>query len=166
MKITPLDLQQYEFRKKFNGFDPEDVKGFLDLVRAEMEDLLRENNALKDEIKRTVQRLAEYKDREQNLKDTLLTAQRLTDELKAQAGKESEAIVAMAEVKAQEIVQQAQQRASRVQAEIRELRRQKVQFEESLRAQLISHMKMLGHDEEKQNELFEEKVAYLAKKEK
>lgn len=166
MKITPLDLQQYEFRKKWNGLDPDDVKGFLELVRVEMEELLRENHALKDELKRTVQRLAEFKEREQTLKDTLLTAQRLCDDLKAQAGKEAETIVAAAEVKAQDIVQQAAQRANKLQGEIRELRRQKVQFEENLKSQLLSHMKMLGLEAEKQSDLFEEKVAFLAKKEK
>lgn len=166
MKITPLDLQQYVFRKKWNGVDPDDVKGFLELVRVEMEELLRENHALKDELKRTVQRLGEFKDREQTLKDTLLTAQRLTDDLKSQAGKEAETIIAGAEVRAQEIVQQASQRAAKLQGEIRELRRQKVQFEENLKSQLLSHMKMLGLDEEKQSDLFEEKVAFLAKKEK
>lgn len=166
MKITPLDLQQYVFRKKWNGVDPDDVKGFLELVRVEMEELLRENHALKDELKRTVQRLGEFKEREQTLKDTLLTAQRLTDDLKSQAGKEAETIIAGAEVKAQEIVQQASQRAAKLQGEIRELRRQKVQFEENLKSQLLSHMKMLGLDEEKQSDLFEEKIAFLAKKEK
>lgn len=167
MKITPLDLQQYAFRKKpWNGLDPDDVKGFLELVRVEMEELLRENHALKDELKRTVQRLAEFKEREQTLKDTLLTAQRLCDDLKSQAGKEADTIIAGAEVKAQEIVQQASQRAAKLQGEIRELRRQKVQFEENLKSQLLSHMKMLGLDEEKQSDLFEEKIAFLAKKEK
>lgn len=167
MKITPLDLQQYVFRKKnWNGVDPDDVKGFLELVRVEMEELLRENHALKDELKRTVQRLAEFKEREQTLKDTLLTAQRLCDDLKSQAGKEADTIIAGAEVRAQEIVQQATQRAAKLQGEIRELRRQKVQFEENLKSQLLSHMKMLGLDEEKQSDLFEEKVAFLAKKEK
>jgi cell division initiation protein len=167
VKITPLDLQQYQFRKKqWNGLDPEDVKAFLELVRVEMEELLRENHALKDELKRTVQRLAEFKDREQTLKDTLLTAQKLCDDLKSQAGKEAETIIAGAEVKAQEIIHQASQRASKLQSEIRELRRQKIAFEENLRGQLQSHLKMLGVDAEKQTDLFEEKIAFLAKKEK
>jgi cell division initiation protein len=166
MKITPLDIQQYEFRKRLNGLDPEDVKGFLDLVRAEMEDLVRENNALKDELKRTVQRLGEYREREHILKETLLTAQKLSDDIKAQAGKEAETITAVAEVKANEIVQQATQRASRLQGEIRELRRQKLQFEENLRSMLTMHMKMLTADAEKQSDMFEEKVAFLGGKEK
>lgn len=166
MKITPLDLQQYVFRKKFNGLDAEDVRGFLELVRVEMEELLRENNGLKDELKRTVQRLSEFKEREQMLKDTLLTAQRLTDGMKSQASKEAETVIAGAEVKGQEIIQQAAQRATKLQAEIRELRRQKIQFEENFKSQLISHMKLLGIDEEKQSDLFEDKVAFLAKKEK
>lgn len=166
MKITPLDIQQYQFRKKLNGLDPEDVKGFLDLIRAEMEDLLRENNSLKDELKRTVQRLAEYREREQTLKETLLTAQKLSDDIKAQARKEAETIVAEANVRAQEIVQQASQRAAKLHGEIRELRRQKIQFEENLRSLLHMHLKMLVADEEKQSDMFEEKVTFLGKKDK
>ncbi len=167
MKITPLDIQQYQFRKKFNGFDPEDVKSFLELVRSEMEELVRENNTLKDELKRTVQRLGEYREREQTVKATLLTAQKLTDDLRAQATKEAETIVAEAEVRAQEVVQQASQRAARLQGEIRELRRQKILFEENLRSMLAMHLKMLNVDEDKQTDMFEEKVAFLGgKKEK
>ena len=163
MKITPLDIQQYQFRKKLSGFDPDEVKNFLELIRGEMEELVRENNALKDELKRTVQRLGEYREREQTVKQTLLTVQKLSDDVKAQANKESETIVAEAEVKAQEIVKQAAQRASQLQGEIRELRRQKIQFEENLRSQLASHLKMLSADEEKQPDMFEEKVAFLNK---
>lgn len=163
MKITPLDIQQYQFRKKMSGFDPEEVKNFLELVRGEMEELVRENNALKDELKRTVQRLGEYREREQTVKQTLLTVQKLSDDIKAQANKESETIIAEADVRAQEIVQQAAQRASHLQSEIRELRRQKILFEDNLRSQLSSHLKMLQADEEKQVDLFEDKVAFLKK---
>ncbi len=166
MKITPLDIQQYQFRSKLRGLDPEDVRSFLELVRVEMEELIRENNALKDEVKRTVQRMGEYREREQMVKDTLLTAQKITDDMRANAQKEAETIVAEAEVKAQDIVQQATQRAARLHAEIRELKRQKLQFEENLRAMLNTHLKMLVLDEEKQSDMFEEKVAYLSKKEK
>jgi cell division initiation protein len=166
MKITPLDIQQYQFRKRFNGLDPEDVKTFLELVRVEMEELVRENNSLKDELKRTLQRLGEYREREQTVKDTLLTAQRLSDEIRVHAQKESETVIAQAEVRAQEIVQQASQRAAKLQGELRELRRQKILFEENLRSMLASHLKMLAIDEEKQSDMFEEKVAFLGKKEK
>src|SRR5690606_9267847 len=98
------------------------------------------------------------------LKDTLLTAQKLCDDLKLQAGKEAETIVAAAEVKAQEIIQQAGQRASKLQSEIRELRRLKISFEENLRGQLQSHLKLLGIEEEKQPDPLEETIASPAKK--
>lgn len=49
MKITPLDIQQQQFRVKFRGFDMVEVDNFLDVVANEYEELLREINQLKEE---------------------------------------------------------------------------------------------------------------------
>ncbi|MEF9437346.1 MAG: DivIVA domain-containing protein [Candidatus Mariimomonas ferrooxydans] len=51
MRITPLDIQQKQFPTKFRGFDEEEVDSFLELVREEMEELLRENASLREEAK-------------------------------------------------------------------------------------------------------------------
>jgi cell division initiation protein len=52
MKITPLDIQQQQFRVKFRGFDMVEVDNFLDQVANEFEELLRENNRVKEETAR------------------------------------------------------------------------------------------------------------------
>ncbi len=47
MKITPIDIQQQQFKTKFfGGLDPEDVDAFLQTVSQEMENLSRENSDL------------------------------------------------------------------------------------------------------------------------
>jgi len=64
MKITPLDIQQQQFTVRFRGFDQRDVESFLELVRNEFEELIRENNSLKDELRRKGEQIEKYQDNE------------------------------------------------------------------------------------------------------
>ncbi|MDA8088036.1 MAG: DivIVA domain-containing protein, partial [Nitrospiraceae bacterium] len=75
MRITPLDIQQKQFPVKFRGFEMDEVYAFLELVREEMEELLRENSSLKETISRLDSQMKDYKNMESSLKDTLMTAQ-------------------------------------------------------------------------------------------
>lgn len=148
MKITPLDIQQQQFKGKvFGGLDPEDVDTFLQLVGREMEDLIRENTDFRDQARKAAADLADLADREKNLRETLLAAQRITEEMKSNAQKEATLIVSDAEMRAAKIIADAENRANLLRNEIQELRRQKTQFHASLRALLDSHYKMIGLDE-------------------
>jgi cell division initiation protein len=51
MKLTPLDIQQQQFRTAVIGFDKKEVDAFLDLLSADVEELIRQNNALKEDVK-------------------------------------------------------------------------------------------------------------------
>jgi cell division initiation protein len=84
--------------------------------------------------------------RELTLKETLLTTQRVTDDLKANARKEAEIIVAEAELRGEKIVQAADDRRIQLISEIQELKRQKISFETSLRAVVESHLRLLDLD--------------------
>ena len=59
MRITPLDIQQKQFSSRLKGFDMEEVDSFLELIREEMEELLRENANLREETKRFEKQLKE-----------------------------------------------------------------------------------------------------------
>jgi cell division initiation protein len=68
MRITPLDIQQKQFPMKFRGFDVEEVYSFLEIIREEMEDLLRENANVKETVQRMENQLKEYRDMETTLR--------------------------------------------------------------------------------------------------
>jgi len=72
MRITPLDIQQKQFATRFRGFDMEEVDSFLELIREELEELLRENANLREEARRFEKQLKEYKNIEMTLRDTLV----------------------------------------------------------------------------------------------
>lgn len=143
MKLTPLDIQQQQFRSVLWGFDPKEVDAFLDVVANEFEALVRAKNALEDAVKRKEHELQQHRERERNLKDTMMTATRITEDIKQNARKEAEIIIAQAENQAEQIIQNAHTRLARVIEDLDELKRQKAQFEETLRSLIQTHAKLL-----------------------
>ena len=148
MIITPLDIQQQQFKgKMLGGLDPNDVDSFLQMVAAEMESLIRENSELKEQGRKISQQLEELSQREVTLRDTMLAAQKITEEMKANAQKEATLLISEAELKGERIVADAENRLLQLNNQIHEVRRQKLQFESNLRSALESHLKMLTLEE-------------------
>jgi DivIVA domain-containing protein len=90
VKITPLDVDQQQFQRVFRGCDPDEVHRFLDLVSREMEELLRENNGLKEEIRRKEAQISEFREHESQLREALVSAGRMTGRdqgVRAQGGR-------------------------------------------------------------------------------
>jgi cell division initiation protein len=149
MNITPLDIQQQQFKGKlFGGLDQEDVDAFLQTVSQEMEDLSRENSDLKEQVRRNSEAMAEMSSREVQLRDTILAAQKICEEMKANAQKEATLIISEAELKAERILADADNKLAQLGSQIQDLRREKLQFETALKSLLDTHYKMLTLNEE------------------
>jgi cell division initiation protein len=143
MNITPLDITQKQFRKTFRGLDAEEVEAFLALVAAEFEGLVKENLALREDNQRKADELADHKGRERALQETLVTAQKASEEIRESARKEAEITISDAELQAEKIVQGAHSRFLRIVDDINELKRQRVQFEANVRTLVESHLKLI-----------------------
>lgn len=143
MRITPIDIQQQQFKSRLMGYDKAGVDQFLEILAGEIERLFRQNQDLQEELARTKSTLAEMREREATLKETLLTTQRVTDELKANARREAELLLADAEVRAERVMRNAEDRRLQLIEEIQEIKRQKIDFETSLRSLLEKHVRML-----------------------
>lgn len=143
MKLTPLDIQQHQFRSVLFGLDPKEVDAFLDLVGGAFEDLIRQHHDAVDEVRRLRASLEEFRDREKTLKETMITATKIAEDVKQGAQREAEAVISQAEVQAEKLVQNAHTRLVRILDDINELKRQKAQFEGSLRSLIDTHGKLL-----------------------
>ncbi len=143
MNITPLDITQKQFGRAFRGYEREEVEGFLSLVAVEFEALVKEVNALREDNQRKVEELAEHRSRERALQETLVTAQKASEEIRDAARKEAEITISDAELQAEKIVQGAHARFLRIVDDINELKRQRVQFEASVRTVVESHLKLI-----------------------
>jgi cell division initiation protein len=153
MKITPLDIQQQEFKRAFLGLEAREVRNFLDLCRDTVEALVRENASLRDEAERREAEVARFRERERVLQETLLTAQRMSDDMRQSAHKEAEIILAQAQLEGEKIVHNAQNRLLKLFEQIHELRRQKAQFETGLKRLLDWHQKLIDIAGESEREL-------------
>ena len=152
MRITPLDIQQKQFPMKFRGFDIEEVYGFLEIIREEMEDLLRENASLKENLQRLENQIKEYRDMETTLRETLLTAQQLVEDYKTNARKEAELVVREAELKADSVLKEAQEKVIKIHEDIVDLKGIRRHFKEEIKRLVEGHLKMLEFDKEREEE--------------
>ena len=91
-KITIVDIQHKQFKKKLNGYDPSDVDQYLDEIIETLEDEAHGRAALEAEISDLRERISHFKSMEESLQNTLLLAQRTADEVKAHAHKEADLI--------------------------------------------------------------------------
>jgi cell division initiation protein len=144
MKLTPLEVQQKTFRKvRLGGLDAAEVGQFLEQVAVQMEDLVRETHRLHEALRQKDSQLAEHREREGLLQSTLTTAQRVTDDLKAQARRESELLLSDAELQAEKIIANAQAKRLALISEIDELKRAKSTFVSQLGALVEGHRALL-----------------------
>jgi cell division initiation protein len=148
MKMTPLDIQQQQFRVRFRGFDMVEVDNFLDLLANEFEELLKENSQVREEDRRKGERIRQLEAGEKELRATLVSVQRITEEMKNNARKEGELIIEEAKLNARKILEGAQAQALQIEGEINQLKRQRAEFEASLRATVEMHWRLLESTEE------------------
>ncbi|GBE33061.1 septum site-determining protein DivIVA [bacterium BMS3Bbin05] len=152
MRISPLDIQQKQFPIKFRGFDVEDVYAFLELIREEMEELLRENAFLKEQLHRSENQIKEYRDMENTLRETLMTAQQMVEDYKINARKEAELIIKEAELRADEIIKEAQEKVVKIHEDIVDLKGIRRHFKEEVKRLIDSHIQMIEFDKEREGE--------------
>ncbi|MBI5408635.1 MAG: DivIVA domain-containing protein [Nitrospirae bacterium] len=153
MRITPLDIQQKQFATRFRGFDMEEVDSFLELIREEMEELLRENANLREEARRYEKQLKEYKNIETTLKDTLISTQQMVEEYRGTAKKDAELIVKEAELKSEDMLREAQEKVVKIHEDITDLKGIRRHFKEELKRLIESHLSMMEFDKERESEV-------------
>src|SRR5437899_3624 len=129
MNVSPLDLRQQRFRKSFRGFDPIEVASFLVAVADDYEQALRETDRVKQDLMRMEAVLTEHREHEKNLQATMTTAQKLSDDIKANAELEARRIIREAEgrsdlllektrARVEDMLEKAQSRVEDIQREI------------------------------------------------
>jgi cell division initiation protein len=138
MRVAPLDLRHQRFKTVMRGFDKTEVVAFLTEAADDYEHALREIDRLRQDLIRVEALLGEHRDREANLRNTLLTAQRLADEIKESAQHEAKLVVREAQGRADLLLQKSQARLEEVERDINEMRLRRRGVENSLEASIQS----------------------------
>jgi cell division initiation protein len=152
--LTPLEIQKQTFSRGLKGYNPDDVRAYLHLVAEEIERLLRENDRLQRDVTMLREDVDDHQNRERILKDTLLSAQKVAEDLTANARKEAELIVKDAELLAERLVSQAQQRVADLERSIGDLRMERRAARNKLTTtiDMIQQMIVLDAEEEANEE--------------
>ena len=165
MLLSPLEIQQKQFSIRFRGMDAKEVESFLQKVADQMSAYLKQIDELRRELEDKERQLGEHQGREQTLKNTLVSAQKTVEQMKANAQKEAKLLVSEAEVKAERILNNAHNRLAQIHEDIAELKRQRTQFELKIRATIETYQKMLDmqKEEEAEAEDLESKLKFFTK---
>ena len=165
MKITPLDIQQQQFKTRFRGFDIREVDAFLEQIAETFESLQKTNQNLSDEVRRLEVEIQGYRKREETFKRALLNSQTVLDQMKDNARKSAELIIAEAEVKAEKILNKAHNRLAQLHEDISELRRQRTQIEVQISSIIEAHSRLLeiGKEGIKESDEEDDKIKFLKK---
>jgi cell division initiation protein len=145
LRITPLDIRNHTFPRQLNGFDREEVEGFLRMVADDYEAALRSMEEARGKIRHLEERITDLAANETLLKETLTTAQHLSEDLKQTAMREAEVMVSEAEIQGEKILEAAHRRAASLAEDIREMKTLRSRMAGSLRSTIERHLSMLDH---------------------
>lgn len=163
MNITPLDIRHKKFRRQVFGYDREEVNQFLGEVRVELENIVRSLREKEDEVTTLEKVLAEHREREAALKRTVVSAQRISEDIKKNSEQESKLLIEQAEMQAEKMLNQAHFRLRDIITQIQEVKKQKVEFVVELRAMLEKQQQMLALLEKENSEKGFEDIGILPK---
>ncbi len=154
MHLTPLDIQKQNFSKAMRGFSPDEVRAYLHLVAEELATLLKDVEKLSRENAIMREQIGENSEREMILKETLLSAQRVSEEVITNGRKEAELIVKDAELLSERIVSQAMSRIADLEKAIQDLKIERKAVRNKLASTIDTFQQMVIMDAEQEaNEL-------------
>jgi len=143
MRITPLDVRKQEFRKAMRGLDADEVYAFLSTVADEYEAVMNDNKALRERLLELDDKVQEYRSIERTLRDTLLTAERVTVEAKDNARREATHIIKEAQLEAQKSLRDVTSEGARLRQEVQRLRSQRDAYIAKMKVVAESHVKFI-----------------------
>ena len=98
MRLSPLDIQHMEFEKGVSGYRRAQVRGFLERVAAEREELLKELQSARDQLAEQQRRIEALESAEADLRQAVVAAERIGNQMRENARQEARLIVEQAEV--------------------------------------------------------------------
>jgi len=152
LKVTPLDLRQPRFKTAMRGFDKAEVMALLEEIASDYENALRENDRMRHELVRLEASLSQHRELEGSLKTTLMSAQRVADDMRTNANQDAARIVREAEGRAELLIQKTQAQVEDIHREIDSLRLKRREAETSIESVIATLHHTLAFVREQQRE--------------
>jgi cell division initiation protein len=147
MRVTPIDILQKEFSSNKKGFDSDEVRAFLEETRETLEELLKENQGQKISLAVQEKEVAKLRSKEDEIKETLLVARKLTEDMSSQARREADLILGEARLEAQRVLTQAHDEHRDLLQEVVHLQGQRFQLIAGIRGVLDAQTRLMDEIE-------------------
>ena len=134
--MTPLDIHNKEFKRVFRGYSPEEVDEFLDEIVEQLDDVIQENQLIKDEVDELRSRVQQYRQMEDTLQHTLVIAQETADEVRENARKEAQVIIGEARAEIRRMRDDADEYIQTIQQSGKKAREQVIEYLSRAKANL------------------------------
>ncbi len=134
MNVSPLDLRQQRFATALRGFDRIEVTSFLLAVADDYEEALRETDRLRQDLSRMEAVVAEHREHEKGLQNTMMMAQKLAEDIKSNAELEARRVLREAEGRSDLLLEKTSARLEDIQREIDGLKLKRKDVETSIEA--------------------------------
>lgn len=147
MALTPLDIQHKEFESKMRGYDKGQVDDFLDLIKNEFEQLIKDNKDVEKNLKFAEEKLQHFETLQDALNKSIVVAQDAADRLKENARKEAEIILFEAEKSADKLLKEAADKAAQINQETASVRRESRNFRQKMQLMVESQSNLINNEE-------------------
>ena len=134
VSVTPIDMRQARFGSAMRGFDKTEVTAFLEEAASDYEHALRENDRLRQQIVALEAQLSQYRELEGGLKSTLVSAQKVADDMKQNAQQEAARLIAEAQGRVELMIQKSQARVDEAGREIDALKMKRREVQTNIEA--------------------------------
>jgi cell division initiation protein len=158
MKVSPLDLRQLRFRTAFRGYDRAEVLALLAEVADEYEHALRDVDLLRQEVEKMDALLNQHRGHERDLRNTLMTAQKLSEDIRTNADAQAKQIVREAEGRSDLLLQKTQARLEDVQRDIDGMKLKRREVENTLESSITALRSTLEFVREQEQRDRDEKI--------
>jgi cell division initiation protein len=146
MRISPVDIREQQFSRRLRGCDAAEVAAFLDDVAEDYEGVVKENALLKEELASLEDRARNLAEHEKTLQETLITAHRLTEDMKTASKREAQLVLREAELAAEKVMEDARAEEAKIRADILAIKRVRRQLLDDLRGTVARYDRMLSRD--------------------
>ena len=149
--LTPLDIRKKksDFRRGLRGYESAEVDSFLDLVAERLEELVRENNQLRERSGQLSQDLTSFRAREQAMNEALVSAQQLREEIRAQTQREAEVTLREAKAEGERLVMEARMELEREREALQRTQAHRTRFLRAYRTFLEGQLAEIRVEEER-----------------
>ena len=145
---TPIELENLEFKSAPLGYNKNEVDDFVETISEDYEKLYKENIALKDKNNLLADAIKEYKSMEAALRDTVVSAHSISNDIKKNAYKEAENIVIEAKNKADEMKNEAVKILTEAEAKVNELKQEYGLYKAKMKSFIQAQLELLNEKDQ------------------